>query len=171
MSISCFNLTGVCWTVYGLTFTTCSTVHIHSFHKKYIFVYTAFTLSYNRAVTGTPGFFIFFFFFYLRRRNPFTRRYNAPCTAFPSRRAPPAAWSCRVWVIWPSVSLRFSFSAACLSGLSALVSALRPPACRAGSSRHALVLYSHRHSLCNLLFVLADVLLMSVPLNVIIAHL
>lgn len=63
MSISCFNLTGVCWTVYGLTFTTCSTVHIHSFHKKYIFVYTAFTLSYNRAVTGTPGFFIFFFLF------------------------------------------------------------------------------------------------------------
>lgn len=115
--------------------------------------------------------FSYFFFFYLRRRNPFTRRYNAPCTAFPSRRAPPTAWSCRVWVIWPSVSLRFSFSAACLSGLSALVSALRPPACRAGSSRHALVLYSHRHSLCNLLFVLADVLLMSVPLNVIIAHL
>lgn len=55
MSISCFNLTGVCWTVCGLTYTTCSTVHIHSFHKKYIFVYTAFTLSYNRAVTGTSG--------------------------------------------------------------------------------------------------------------------
>lgn len=50
-----FNLTGVCWTVCGLTYTTCSTVHIHSFHKKYIFLYTAFTLSYNRAVTGTSG--------------------------------------------------------------------------------------------------------------------
>lgn len=36
-----------------LTYTTCSTVHIHSFHKKYIFVYTAFTISYNRAVAGT----------------------------------------------------------------------------------------------------------------------
>lgn len=48
-----FNLTGVCWTVCCLTYTTCSTVHIHSFHKKYILVYTAFTISYNRAVAGT----------------------------------------------------------------------------------------------------------------------
>lgn len=48
-----FNLTGVCWTVCCQTCTTCSTVHIHSLHKKYIFVYTAFTISYNRAVAGT----------------------------------------------------------------------------------------------------------------------
>lgn len=27
--------------------------HSH-LHKKYIFVYTAFTISYNRAVAGTP---------------------------------------------------------------------------------------------------------------------
>lgn len=51
--MSVFNLTGVCWTVCCLTCTSCSTVHIHSCHKKYIFVYTAFTISYNRAVAGT----------------------------------------------------------------------------------------------------------------------
>lgn len=50
LNMSVFNLTGVCWTVCCLTYTTCSTVRIHSFHKKYIFVYTAFTISYNRAV-------------------------------------------------------------------------------------------------------------------------
>lgn len=45
-----------------LTYTSCSTVHIHSFHKKYIFLYTAFTVSYNRAVTGFPyGRFFFLF--------------------------------------------------------------------------------------------------------------
>lgn len=52
----CFNLTGVCWIhllshIYNLL--NCSHIHIHSFHKKYIFVYTAFTLSYSRAVRGT----------------------------------------------------------------------------------------------------------------------
>lgn len=51
--MSVFNLTEVCGTVCCLTYTTCSTVHIHSFHKKYIFVYTAFTISYNRVVAGT----------------------------------------------------------------------------------------------------------------------
>lgn len=53
LNMSVFNLTGVCWTVCCLTYTTCLTVHIHSFHKKYIFVYTAFTISYNRAVAGS----------------------------------------------------------------------------------------------------------------------
>lgn len=109
-----FNLTGVCWTVCGLTYTTCLTVHIHSFHKKYIFLYTAFTLSYNRAVTGTSG---FSGGGDLRQRNPLASRHNASWTAFPSRLAPPATRSGRVWVIWPSVFNRFSLSAACRSGL------------------------------------------------------
>lgn len=53
LNMSVFNLNGVCWTVCCLTYTTFSTVHVHSFHKKYIFVYTAFTISNNRAVAGT----------------------------------------------------------------------------------------------------------------------
>lgn len=106
-----FNLTGVCWTVCGLTYTTCLTVHIHSFHKKYIFLYTAFTLSYNRAVTGTSGF----------SGGKFATKKSSclppQCTAFPSRLAPPATRSGRICVIWPSVFNRFSLSAACRSGL------------------------------------------------------
>lgn len=67
LNTSVFNLTEVCWTVCFLTYTTCSTVHIHSFHKKYIFVYTAFTISYNRAVAGTSVRMDAFFFFFLTK--------------------------------------------------------------------------------------------------------
>lgn len=51
----CFNLMECAEPICCLTYTTCSTVHIHSFHKKYIFVYTAFTLSYSRAAGGASS--------------------------------------------------------------------------------------------------------------------
>lgn len=91
VSKSRFNLTGVCWTVCGLTYTTtCSTVHIHihSFHKKYIFVYTAFTLSYNRAVTGSSGCSRFLVFFkFATKESSRVQRFPRP-PARPPGRAP-----------------------------------------------------------------------------------
>lgn len=92
-----FNLTGVCWTVCCLTYTTCSTVHIHSFHKKYIFVYTAFTI-YNRAVAGTSGWMDVFVTNDLQcpqsTRNPLIiqhSHHNVSCIHISA--CPPAAWS------------------------------------------------------------------------------
>lgn len=117
----CFNLTGVCWTVCCLTYTTCSTVHIHSFHKKYIFVYTAFTISYNRAVAGTCVWMDVFFFcendlqrpqntsdsFFIIQAIP--SHHNASCVHISSFVFSPAAWSGLTLSIRPSVSVWFAF--------------------------------------------------------------
>lgn len=106
-----FNLNGVCRTVCCLTYTTYSTVHIHSFRKKYIFVYTAFTISYNRAVAGMSGWMDAFFVCVTddlqcpqSPRNPLIiqhSRHYVSCIHISA--CPPAAWSRFICFVWPSV--------------------------------------------------------------------
>lgn len=104
---------------------------------------------------------IFFFFKFATKES--SRVQRSPAWA----RAPPAAWSGRVVgvLFWPSVLIRFSF----LSCLVCLVFGLSGRGW--GRSRRALLSSRPRHSLWTVLIALAGVLLMSVPLNVIIAHL
>ena len=137
----------MCWTVCCLTYTTYSTVHIHSFHKKYILVYTAFTISYNRAVAGTSVWMDIFVTMMQRPQNAsnqliIQRHYPIIiCRVFTSHcvlrvfSCSPGAVSL---VILPSVSVFFvgvffvcflAFAAACPSVLSAVMPVMCHPYC------------------------------------------
>lgn len=132
LNTSVFNLTGVCWTVCCLTHTTCATVHIHSFHKKYIFVYTEFTISYNRAVAGTSVWMdgIFFFFFMCVRQMICRVHQNTsnPLIIQPSHRIvfTSAAESRLLVYSGHQVSAWFSFAAAGPALVSAHACAVTP---------------------------------------------